>query len=200
MQLDRRRFLGLLGAAVPLGIAACEAPTGELVAARAGAATDAGVAVGLDAGDVDARALADAAVAEDVAAPVDGAAPLDGGVLLDAGDVVEGDAGVAVVVEAPFSVRLYDPTCSQHEHGLTVAARAYAPGAVTRYLGGSHTVELSADEIARLAAGEVLPFASVGDGPNHGHCGLAFRADREPRELPAEVACVPRGTAMCLVR
>jgi hypothetical protein len=65
MQLDRRRFLGLLGAAVPLGIAACEAPTGELVAARAGAATDAGAAVGLDAGHADARALADAAVAED---------------------------------------------------------------------------------------------------------------------------------------
>jgi hypothetical protein len=53
---------------------------------------------------------------------------------------------------------------------------------------------------ARLAAGEVLPFASVGDGPNHGHCGLAYRADREPRELPAEVACVPRGTAMCMPR
>jgi hypothetical protein len=135
-----------------------------------------------------------------LAAPVDAAAPLDGGVLLDAGDVVEGDAGVAVVVEAPFSVRLYDPTCSQHEHGLTVAARAYAAGAVTRFGGGSHAVELSTDEIARLAAGEVLPFATVGDGPNHGHCGLAFRADREPRELPAEVACVPRGTAMCLVR
>lgn len=50
-------------------------------------------------------------------------------VLLAAGDVVVGDAAVAA--EAPFSVRLYDPTCSWHEHGLVLEARAYAAVAVS---------------------------------------------------------------------
>lgn len=183
-----------MGAALPLAVAACEAPTAELAGPAEAPPPDAGAA----AADATVGVSPDAG-AESADAEVTDAVLVDAGTI-DAATVDAGASVEDVVVAAGFSVVLYDPTCSRHEHVLRVVPRTYAAGTTTRYLGGSHTVELRPDEIARLEAGEALAFATVGDGPIHGHCGLAYRADRVPPDRPRELACVPGGTAMCIPR
>lgn len=139
----------------------------------------------------------------------------DGG----AGDAGDGDAGEGMLVSAipavvvgaagrvtirrSFDVLLEDRACAGHAHGLRVLAGSYDRDTPVEYLGGSHLVRLRPSELVRLEAGEVLPFATVGPGPGHGHCGRAVRAEMRPR-LPADreaYTCALRDTtAECTVR
>jgi hypothetical protein len=100
--------------------------------------------------------------------------------------------GEMVEILVSMSVQLEDVSCSGHNHWFTVGPRRVRRDERVRFLGGSHLVEFSGEELARIAARERVAFATIGDGPGHGHCGLAF-----VRELGATA---PRPTARCRPR
>jgi hypothetical protein len=115
---------------------------------------------------------------------------------MDGGEV---DAGFVLTVRESFGVVLNDTSCSGHSHWLLVEAGDYSGGSPVSYLGGSHEVVFTPSELAMLERGERIPFATIGDGPGHGHCGTAWResvGDADPN-LPN--ACQVRGTAMCML-
>lgn len=98
-----------------------------------------------------------------------------------------------------FVVILNDPSCSRHTHVLLVDPASYEDDTPISYLGGSHEVLMRPSELVDLAAGAKLPFATVGDGPGHGHCGTAWRESIHGGANPNLTdACVPLGTASCL--
>jgi hypothetical protein len=94
------------------------------------------------------------------------------------------DGGVAalMVVRESFSVLFNDSSCSHHSHLLYVEAAEYADETPVRFLGGSHLLELRPSELLQLEAGERIPFATIGDGPGHAHCGTAWRTEVGPEE------------------
>jgi hypothetical protein len=110
----------------------------------------------------------------------DGGVPTDAPLSSDASRTA--DTGTAAfVIAAAFTVRLNDVSCSGHDHECRVDAGAYDDDTPIEFNApGSHTVAFRPSELARLAAGAQLPFATVGPGPGHGHCGMAWRADLLP--------------------
>lgn len=100
--------------------------------------------------------------------------------------------GEMVEILVSMSVLLEDVSCSGHNHGFSVGPRRVRRDEVLVFLDGSHRVEFTGDELARIARGERVPFATTGDSPGHGHCGLAF--------LPSLGATTPRPVAQCRPR
>lgn len=131
---------------------------------------------------------------EDGGTLVQDAGAIDSGVL-DAGAI---DAGVAIVVAEGFDVVLNDTLCSRHSHAAHVDAGEYPPNQEVRYLGGSHELIFTGLEIAQLQNGERIPFATVGGGPGHGHCGMAWRREVGREDPTRRDMCTVRGTAMCI--
>ena len=113
-------------------------------------------------------------------APDDGGTADDGALRQDAAPLA--DAGAApFVIGAAFTIRLNDVSCSGHDHACIAEAGAFADDAPILFNApGSHTVAFRPSELMLLAAGAQLPFATVGPGPGHGHCGLAWRMDLVP--------------------
>lgn len=109
------------------------------------------------------------------------------------------DAGVpgALVIASAFRVLLNDPSCSHNGHDCRVEPGRWESDVEVRFLGGSHEVRFRVSELVRLEAGERIPFATVGPGPGHGHCGTAWREEVGPFDDTLEDVCTPRGTAMC---
>jgi hypothetical protein len=107
------------------------------------------------------------------------------------------DATAALVVATAFTVILEDTSCSGHNHSIRVEARAYGADELVPYLSGSHLLKFSSRELAQLAAGERIPFSTVGPGPGHGHCGSAWRRELGPTTPPVAEQCVLRATATC---
>jgi hypothetical protein len=130
--------------------------------------------------------------------------PIDAGAIDDAAPP-ERDAGPttsdAVTIAAGFTVMLNDPSCSGHDHECEVAAGTYTSAMLPMFLGGSHLVVFSVDDLARLDRGEQIPFATSGPGPGHGHCGLAWKDGLyEPSRTRVD-ACTthaPAGTPMAV--
>lgn len=121
----------------------------------------------------------------------------DGAVLTaDAAPPVDGAVALYVIHEA-FDVLLNDSTCSHHSHGCRVEPAAYEEDVPVRFLGGSHEVVFLASELVELERGARIPFATIGDGPGHGHCGTAWRTSVGPEEPMRPGACTTRGTAEC---
>ncbi|MFO0728884.1 MAG: hypothetical protein U1E65_34210 [Myxococcota bacterium] len=196
--MNRRAFLRFSAAGIggfTLAAAGCSAGTEGLEPqeeADAGATPDAGAT---DAG---------------AASPDAGTTPLDagadGGTLFpDASenlpDASEPDAGLSpLTIRSAFYVVLNDTACSRHSHQLQVSPGTWTEDVELRFLGGSHEVRFRISELMRLEASELLPFATVGNGPGHGHCGTAWRQDTVGPEDPnrAQPMCTPGGTAMCL--
>jgi hypothetical protein len=123
----------------------------------------------------------------------------DGAILVSDGApfLIDANDPSAIVVAAGFSVLLNDSSCSHHSHGVDVAAGAYAPDVAVHFLGGSHELVFLGSELALLERGERIPFATIGPGPGHGHCGTAWRTEVGPEERDRIDVCQPRGTAMC---
>lgn len=144
--MNRRRFLALVG--LGLGAAACGSVT------TPGSRPEPDAEPGPDGGYTDAASSSD--------------------VLRSEGAVFEAGPGMVVVRES-FMVLLNDTSCSGHDHSLNVTAGAYPAGVPVRYLGGSHTVQFTPEELLELQAGGRLPFATILGG-GHGHCGLAWRS------------------------
>lgn len=188
--MQRRSFLSLLGLTT-LGatLSACAA-TIDGSEAPDGGPDDAPPAP-------DAHATPDAVAAVDVIPLVDVTPRAD----VDAGARVDVDSpSGAVVISETFDVVLNDSTCSGHAHALTVIARTYPEGVPVRYLGGSHLVELLPSELVLLERGARLPYATVGQGPGHGHCGTAWRSSVGPAEPHRPDACELRNTtATCVL-
>lgn len=141
--------------------------------------------------------------ADDASAPTDGASTADAprvpltDAAADTRVAVDTAAGGVVIAES-FEVILNDSTCSGHSHSLVVHAGTYPDGVLVRYLGGSHLVALLPSELALLERGARLPFATVGNGPGHGHCGTAWRTSVGPEEPHRPDACALHNTtAVC---
>lgn len=136
-----------------------------------------------------------------VSSAPDAASPPDAGTA-DAGepDAGEPDAGLGppYTIHAAFSVILNDSTCSKHSHDAFVAAGTYSEDRPIHFLGGSHELVFWVSELVRLQSGERVPYATIGAGPGHGHCGTAWRLEVGPPEPHRPDQCVVRGTAMCL--
>jgi hypothetical protein len=184
--MQRRTFLSFLGLTT-LGatLSACAATIDGSEAPDGGPDDDA----------PDAHATTDAAVAVDVIPRVDVIPLVDAEA--DARVAVDSTSG-AVVISETFEVVLNDSTCSGHSHSLTVIARTYPEGVPVRYLGGSHLVTLMPSELVLLARGARLPYATVGQGPGHGHCGTAWRSSVGPAEPHRPDACeLHNTTATC---
>jgi hypothetical protein len=107
------------------------------------------------------------------------------------------DATAAFVVATAFAVILEDTSCSGHNHSIRVEARAYGADEIVSYSGGSHLLQFSTRELSQLAAGERIPFSTIGPGPGHGHCGSAWRRELGPTTPPVTEQCVLRATATC---
>lgn len=116
----------------------------------------------------------------------------DGGLVEDAGEPEE------FVIREPFAVILNDPSCSGHVHGISVEAATFTEDTPIHYLGDSHELVFYASELMQLERGEKIPFATIGDGPGHGHCGHAWRVEVGPPDMSLIDMCTPRGTAMCI--
>lgn len=109
--------------------------------------------------------------------------PVDGGAVPESDAAAASDAAVApdttarrtAFVVAAFEVLLNDPSCSGHDHGFSVDAATYMDDTPVEFLGGSHLVAFRPSELLRMAGGEQLPFSTIGPGPGHGHCGIAFK-------------------------
>lgn len=117
--------------------------------------------------------------ATDAAMPAPDVGPAhDAAVLVaepDAGSPTD-DASTALYVLTTFTVVLNDTSCSGHDHECIVSAGMYADDTPLAFNGaGSHRVVFRPSELLRIQNGEQIPFATSGPGPNHGHCGLAFR-------------------------
>lgn len=123
----------------------------------------------------------------------------DGAMLVADGGVtgVDASAAGAFVIHESFSVLLNDSSCSHHSHGVSVAATAYADDTPVHFSGGSHELAFLPSELVRLERGERIPFATIGAGPGHGHCGTAWRTEVGPEERDRVDVCQPLGTAMC---
>ncbi len=105
----------------------------------------------------------------------------DAALVSDAGLGSPDAASAAFVIATGFSVRLNDTSCSGHDHGCTVQAGAYDDDTPIEFNSpGSHTVAFRPSELVLLASGAQLPFATIGPGPGHGHCGMAWRGDLVP--------------------
>lgn len=122
----------------------------------------------------------------------------DGGTLYpDAPPQLDAALPGALVIAAPFRVLLNDSRCSHNGHDCRVEAGAWEHDVEISFLGGSHEVRFWVSELLLLQAGERIPFATVGAGPGHGHCGTAWREEVGPFDDTLDDECVPRGTAMC---
>lgn len=190
--MNRRYFLKLSVASSSWALlGACEAGTKGLVEPASG---DTGVSA--HDGAVLYQDAGTAAQDAGTAALDAGTAALDAG-LLDAG---EADAGLGppFSIRESFTVILNDSTCSKHTHTAFVEAGTYAEDREVHFLGGSHALVFRVSELLRLERGERIPFSTVGPGPNHGHCGTAWRSEVGPPEPDRPDQCVVRGTAMCL--
>lgn len=177
--MNRRRFLEALAA---LGAGAALARCGAMVSPardddggtpRDATSPDASLR---DATPSDARVERDASLAD--------AAPDRPPPAVVTGDMVE--------ILVAMSVLLEDVSCSGHNHGFSVSPRRVRRDEILAFLDGSHRVEFSGDELARIARGERVPFATTGNSAGHGHCGLAF--------LPSLGATMPRPVAECRPR
>jgi hypothetical protein len=127
----------------------------------------------------------------------DSSAPDGGPLFPDAPPLRDAAIGGALVIETAFVVFLNDPSCSHHGHTVHVEAGAWDDDAEVSFLGGSHEVRFWVHELLALQAGERLPFATMGNGPGHGHCGTAWRREVGPFDGTLVDHCTPRGTAMC---
>ena len=122
----------------------------------------------------------------------------DGGTLYpDASAQVDAVVPGALVISAPFRVLLNDSRCAHNGHDCRVEAGAWERDVEISFLGGSHEVRFWVSELVRLQAGERIPFATMGPGPGHGHCGTAWREEVGPFDDALDDVCTPRGTAMC---
>lgn len=171
--MDRRTFLKLSGSTVFFAWG-CEAETDPLSS---------------DPDPVDGGTLYPDARARDAGIEI----PLDAG-FVDAEAI---DAGAAFVIREAFNVHLNDTTCSHHSHGCSVRPAMYLEDTEVHFLGGSHEVVFWASELVRLQNSELVPFATVGAGPGHGHCGMAWRTSVGPEDRTRMDVCATRGTAMC---
>jgi hypothetical protein len=167
----RRRTFLKLSLALPL-LEACEAGTERL-----------GRAPDPDSGS---------AASNDAGGPLfqDGGPP-------DAG-VVDSGAPPIFEISQPFDVLLNDSTCSKHSHWVSVEAAVYTEDTPVHFLGGSHELIFLASELVLLEQGNRIPFATIGPGPGHGHCGTAWRMEVGPEEPNRPDQCQPRGTAQCM--
>ncbi|MFO0712908.1 MAG: hypothetical protein U0353_23845 [Sandaracinus sp.] len=131
-----------------------------------------------------------------------GPAEHDGGTLFPDASRLGADAAVstALAIAAPFRVLLNDPSCSHNGHDCYVEAGTWNEDVEISFLGGSHEVRFWVSELVRLERGERIPFATVGPGPGHGHCGHAWRSEVGPFDDSTPDRCAPRGTAMCSMR
>lgn len=106
------------------------------------------------------------------------------------------DAGAGpFVITTVISVFLNDPSCSGHDHGFSVSPGTFDDDTPLSFLGGSHLVAFRPSELLRIAAGEQLPFATIGPGPGHGHCGLAWLAGLYTPSRDRIDACTPMSPA-----
>jgi hypothetical protein len=134
-------------------------------------------------------------------------APIGHDATLTAVDAAPVDVDTSVfVITSAFLVQLHDTSCSGHDHDCLVEPASYADDAPVSFNGpGSHQVAFRPSELVRLQAGESLPFATIGPGPGHGHCGLAWRGDAPSPARGQLDACdiaTPAGMtpAICAVR
>lgn len=169
--MDRRRFLELTGlAAAGLFHAACASSvTPEPLLEDDASPTPPDAA--RDAMRVDARV--DAPIARDV-------------------------IPAAFVIREAFTVLLNDTSCSGHDHIIAVSPAEYVDDTPVHFLGGSHLLAFRPSELQQFERGERLPFATIGPGPGHGHCGVAWRTSVGPSEPTRVDVCHPQNTAVCL--
>lgn len=123
-------------------------------------------------------------------APHDAAPPgHDAALLADAAPTIDAGAAAFVITQA-FVVMLNDTSCSGHDHECGVEPAVYADDTPVSFNGpGSHQVDFRPSELVMLAAGAMLPFATVGPGPGHGHCGMAWRTEIAPPSHTRVDAC-----------
>jgi hypothetical protein len=115
------------------------------------------------------------------APPTDARPPGHDATLVAIDGSVTDAASAMFAVAAGFTIMLNDTSCSGHDHDCWVEPTAWADDTPVTFNGpGSHMVAFRPSELVRLAAGEVLPFATSGPGPGHGHCGLAWRTELMP--------------------
>lgn len=127
-----------------------------------------------------------------------GSSAHDGGPLRpDAPPLRDATLGGALVVTSAFLVYLNDPSCSHNGHTVHVEPGAWDDDVEVSFLGGSHEVRFRVSELVALEGGARLPFATVGPGPGHGHCGTAWRSEVGPFDDTLVDRCAPRGTAEC---
>lgn len=128
----------------------------------------------------------------------DDVGPHDGGPLFtDASSFRDASVGGALVVTAPFRVLLNDTRCSHNGHTCYVEPGSWDEDVEISFLGGSHEVRFRVSELILLEAGERIPFATMGAGPGHGHCGTAWREEVGGFDDTRVEVCEPRGTARC---
>jgi hypothetical protein len=171
--MNRRRFLEITGlAAAAAAVQACAASVYGIADGPPDGATD---------GATDGAPRSDAR-------PPSPDARTDGAAV---------DATAAFVVATAFTVILEDTSCSGHNHSIRVEPRGYGADEIVEYLSGSHLLQFSTRELAQLAAGQRIPFSTIGPGPGHGHCGSAWRRELGPTTPPVTEQCVLRATATC---
>ena len=135
---------------------------------------------------------------DDAGPPAHDGGAHDGGALFpDAPPQRDAALGGALVIASAFVVYLNDPSCSHNGHTVYVEPGAWDEDVEISFLGGSHEVRFWVSELTLLEAGERLPFATMGNGPGHGHCGTAWRREVGPFDDTLVDHCTPRGTAMC---
>lgn len=127
----------------------------------------------------------------DDAAPAPGDAGPSGHDATLVADASVTDAGATrFVVRTAFALLLSDTSCSGHDHECWVEAASHADDTAISFNGaGSHQVDFRPSELMMLEAGAMLPFATVGPGPGHGHCGMAWRMDLAPPTRTRVDAC-----------
>ncbi len=122
----------------------------------------------------------------------------DGGMLVPDASMLRDSAVVgALTIATAFVVNLNDPSCTHNGHTAYVQPGAWDHDVEISFLGGSHEVRFWVSELMQLQAGERIPFATMGAGPGHGHCGTAWRAEVGPFDDTLVDECTPRGTAVC---
>ena len=128
----------------------------------------------------------------------DAGATHDGGPLFaDATSFRDAALGGALVITAPFRVLLNDTRCSHNGHTCFVEPGSWDEDEEISFLGGSPEVRFWVSELVLLQAGERIPFATMGAGPGHGHCGTAWREEVGPFDDTRIERCETRGTAAC---
>lgn len=141
--------------------------------------------------------------------------PVDGGAMeqapqpeprpeVDAGmgrDASTIDAGPPTyTIHGAFVVILNDSTCSRHTHSANVSAAVYVDDTPVHFLGGSHELVFKPSELVTLQEGAKIPFATIGEGPGHGHCGTAWRESVGPPDPDPnhQISCATLGSALCI--